>query len=58
MKIAAFTKVFNYGVQLLPFTGNLQIAILLMGSLLEGAGSALVWVVYGGYIKALTKKYK
>lgn len=25
--------------------------------MLEGAGAAMVWVVYGGYVKSLTKKY-
>ena len=56
MKIGALTKVINYAAQLLPIQGNIKIIILVFGSMIEGSGSALIWVVYGEYVKALTKK--
>ena len=57
MKIAAVCYTINYVTQSIPAEKALNIVLIIVGSMVSGFGAAIVWVVYGAYIKALCKKF-
>ena len=55
MKIAAVCYTVNYVTQAIPAGKGLSIFLIVLGSMVSGFGAALVWVVYGAYIKSLCR---
>ena len=55
MKIVAICYTFNYVTQSIPASKALNIFFIVIGSMVSGFGAAILWVVYGAYIKSLCK---
>ena len=55
MKIAAICYTVDYVAQAIPAEKGLKIFLIVLGSMIGGFGAALLWVVYGAYIKSLSK---
>ena len=56
LKLGSVLYTLNYLFVLIPFPPEIETMFLTFGSMLGGLGAALIWVVYGGYIKSLVKQ--